>query len=269
LLLKYSREIEYLEGKSSQPYAEAYVDHFWEWCGEKLGPGYKGILQSNSVSPSGRFDRLGKGSFVDIADAYYQAHDEFRENLDSVWHSEIPDIARRHEYDTSEEMLNDIGSKQVIETFYFIYDGHDMMLPGDRQGVDVDAYKYHIKSWVFESDRIEHDDEKPSAESLAEAWVRWMGKEILSTERPIAHPDEDERLSTDSVPTIDEIAEWCREMWESHNKFRGHVKNKWNKELDDGEDGLGSGENLNRIDADRKEKSEKREGQQNIGSFGQ
>jgi hypothetical protein len=221
------------------------------------------------MSPSGRFDRLGRGRFVELADAYYEAHDEFRENMDGVWHSKLPDIARRQRYDTVEEMLRDLDSKDVIEMFYFIHDGHDMLIPGEKQGVDKEAYKYHIKNWVFESDRISHEDSDPSAEALAEAWVKWMGREILTMGRSIRHPDGDERYPSDPTPTVDEIAEWCRELWEDHDKFRGHVKNKWNKELRGDDDGLSSSDSLNKMRQERKEKGEKRDGQQKIGSFGQ
>lgn len=269
LFLKYSREVEYLEGSTDTPKGEEYVDHFWGWCKDKIGVGYKGILQCNRMSPSGRFDRLGKESAAYMLDAYYEAHDEFQENMDEVWHEQIPDIARRDKYDTTEEMLKDMNGADIIELFFHIYDGHDKLIAGNRQSPDKRAYKYHIKHWVFQKETIQSEEDEPYAEGIVEQWLEWMADEILTTEAPIVDRVDEDEISTGAIPTADDIAGWVRELWVDSKKFKEQVKDKWNKELEKDEGDGPDMSDMNRIDRGRRSKKEKREGQQNLEAFTQ
>ena len=237
MFLKYSREVDYLEGPSDWPDAEHWVPHFWTWVKDNLGSGYKGILQCPEPSPSGRFDRLGQSEAARVANNYYDSHDEFRENMDEVWefNDNIVDIPEaEHGYADTMEAAD---TKEVIEAFFNIYEGHNNSLAVRRQSHSVRAYKYHIKQWVFECDTIKTHEAKPSAEALVDQWVEWLSSNVLELQQPVVTPGDGDNPTREPIPNEEEITEWCRELWQESDQFRKHVKEKWNKSIESGEEG--------------------------------
>lgn len=233
MLLKYSEEVHYLEGTAEWPDPEEWVDHFWTWCKGRIGVGYKGVLQCSEPSPSGRFDRIGKGELVRIATAYYENHYQFGENMDALWES-VDKIEGLVESDEGYlESLEGMSDKEIIETFFNIYESRDGRVIGKRQSPNVRAYKYHIKQWVYETETIQSESETPSAEALVREWIDWMGDEILEVRRPIADMKPDETVSGSHIPDFDSIVGWCRELWSDSDKFQQCVVDKWNKPVGD------------------------------------
>jgi hypothetical protein len=238
MFLKYSRDVDYLEGPEDWPDAEHWMANFWTFVKDRIGTGYRGILQCPEPSPSGRFDRIGQSEAARVANAYYDSHEEFRDNMDEVWHYndctvDIPEGGNGYM-----ETMEGADTKEVIQAFFNIYEGHGNLMAVRRQSCSVRAYKYHIKQWVFECDSIKTHDAKPNAEALVEQWIEWLGSNVLRLERPVVTPGDGDNATSEPIPNQEEITEWCRELWQDSDKFREHVKEKWNKSTA-GEDGAG------------------------------
>lgn len=267
MFLKYSRDVEYLEGPSDWPDAKHWMAHFWSWVKDKIGTGYKGILQCPEPSPSGRFDRLGQSEAARVANTYYENHDEFKENMDSVWeeNDNIVDIPEAgHGYG---ETMENADVKEVIEAFFNIYEGHNNALAVRRQSHSVRAYKYHIKQWVFECKSIKTHEPSPNAEALIDEWVQWLGSKVLDLERPIVTPEGEDNVTREPIPDKAQIVEWCRELWQESDQFRGHVKEKWNKSLSDGDDDTPEPEEMTSLRKGIDVGKSQNQGQTGIGDY--
>lgn len=232
LFLKYSRDIDYLQGTSERPVCESWIDNFWQWLKANLGVGYKGVIQCSDPSPSGKFDRLGKSEAMRIADAYYDNHDEFKENMDELWEQVDKTAIFPATDDSYIEFVRDMSNDELLETFFNIYDRHDSPVVGKRQSPNVEGYKFHIKQWVLETKTIQSETEKPSAEALVEEWIDWIVDEVLSLPTPIVERNPEDKVGGVPIPEQDDIVGWCRELWQDSEEFRENVKEKWNKEVE-------------------------------------
>jgi len=267
MFLRYSEEVDYLEGTTEWPDAEAWVDNFWSWVKVNVGVGYKGILQCQTPSPSGRFDRLGKGEAVRVANRYYENHDGFKENMDELWEpiDKVEDLPGAGEGYFEE--LEDMSSKEVLETFFNIYEGHDRTGIGKRQSPNVEGYKYHIKQWVFATDTIQSEETSPSAEALVQEWIDWMAGEILSLEKPIVELEPENCVGGIPIPEEDDIVGWCREVWKDSERFRTEVKEKWNKDVSSDDDALPDATDVKDIRRGIDTSSKAKSGQRGLTDF--
>lgn len=266
LILKWLREQDEVRGHAEELEGHVVNVKVDNWIRDKLGEGANAVIRTGDYSKAG-FERVTKNDIAKQIDILLENNDEFAEMADEKW----VDIAPDNPDDSPDEPAGDYLAGG--NTMYVANDLIDMdsggVCDGDVATPEPRArrYKYFIKRYVMETREIAADSDKPNAEGLAKAWVRWLKSELDTTDRYLVHADGTEPAPGMHEVDREDIAEWCRELWEDDEEFVKYVRMKWNREERNGDDKAPGEPELTPIDRPDMNHEREKSGQTGINDW--
>ena len=266
LIVKWLREQDEVKGHAEELDGRVVNVQIDKWIRDKMGDGANAILRTGDYNRAG-FERVSKDEIGRQVDNLLENNEEFRQMAEGKW----VDIATN-----DPDVEPDESAGEYLTNSHSMYVANDLIDNRASGVVDGDVatpeprsrrYKYFIKRYVMETKEIASSDDNPSAEALAKAWIRWLKVELDTTENYLVHADGSEPAPGMHEITQEEIAEWCRELWNDDNDFANHVRMKWNRDNRDGDSSGADEPDLTPIDRPDLSSKKEKQGQTGISDW--
>lgn len=268
LIVKWANDVEEISATQEEFSGGACVDDFWEWVSGKMGEGFNAVFQEGWYESSGEFDRVSKGAVVKAIENLYENKEDFADNIDSKWSIANPVI--RH--DSRKEQISELETnkrQQAANEFYVVEDMDTSTDMVDRIIPDVSAYKYHMKMWALSGETIQAGSDSPNADDFVSEFKGWIDAETSIDSEWVIDDGDGPKYDFFKIPSKDDVAQWCRDMWKNDEGFRRAVKKKWNREVETDEDEEEEEHsNVDSLNDMYKKRDREKRGQRNIGEYG-
>jgi hypothetical protein len=277
MIMKHARSCDEITGPTEEPDIEHYIDDLWQWLQDKLGDGFEGLFQGDEMSPSGRFDRIGKDNLKGFTRNLYENKADYHNTVNDKWNQVDDDDGSPDDVDVDnfvgEGVTGDLAtlansghSEQILE--FFVIDEDAGPGVGDKKKAPaVGMYKHYMTEYAIQVNGIPATSESPNAEDFVEEWIDWLTEYIFHTEKCIVIRESDKFNNMFVTPTENDVVGWAKELWKQSELFRNKLKDKWGQpyaEQDIKTEGSGSLTKLNRPDMGTRRK---KKGQVKIGDY--
>ena len=277
MIMKHARVCDEITGSSDEPDVEHYIDDLWEWLQQKLGGGFEGLFQGDEMSPSGRFDRIGKDNLKGFTENLYKKNDDYRSLVNEKWtvvHSTGDDASDGGDDNVVGEgvtgdlaALSEMGHDDKILEFFVLTEEPGPGLRGKKKAPAVGMYKHYMTEYAIQVNGIPSSQSEPSAEAFVDEWIEWLKEFIFNTEKCIVSYEADKYNDMFVCPMKADVVEWARELWQKNELFRRNVKEKWGGSYKDTDVNNDSGSSLSKIKRPEMRSKKKRKGQVKLGDY--
>jgi len=277
MVMRYARTRDVITGPSDKPEAEYYIDDLWQWLQDKLGDGFEGIFQGDEMSPSGKFDRIGKDNLKGFTEDLYKNNDKFKEQVDDKWTVDSGRDSSDGDDSDSDFVgdgvtgdlaaLSEMGHDDRVLEFFVLSEEQGPGLRGKKEAPSVGMYKHYMIEYAIQVNGIPAKGSEPSAEAFVEEWVDWLGEHVYNTTGCIVQDDSSKYNDMFETPTYSEVVEWAKDLWKKNDRFKKELKRKWGQPYGSGGVDASNAGSLKPIQRPSRDKEKKRQGQVTLGDY--
>jgi len=277
MVMKYARTRDVIQGESDSPDVDEYIDDLWQWLQDKLGEGFEAVFQGDEMSPSGRFDRIGKDNLKGFTAELYKSNEDYRETVYEKWETVENDTGEGASGEDdgfpAEGVTGDLaalaemGHNDSILEFFVSDESKGPGLRNQKEEPAVGMYKHYMVEYAIQVNGIPADAREPSAEAFIDEWTNWLAEYIFKTDKCIMKEDSSKYKHLFVTPVKSDVVSWAKELWQSNDRFRENVKDKWGDSYSEQDTELTGDEGLPDMNRPSMGKEKQKRGQVKIGDY--